>query len=118
MSWRPLLILFAATFAQAAERAGPTEFYVISDFFSDNGALFYYRVMEVKPDGSDSLIRYARIAPMDVSCLRKVVQAAEARVRNTSPAQLVKSNNPCAVKPAALHAALKNTRRPLVCLRP
>jgi TonB family protein len=36
-----------------------------------------------------------------------VVQAAETRVHGTSPAQLVKDNNPCAVKPRALRTALR-----------
>jgi len=59
-------------------------------------------------DGPDSIVRYIRVAPMSVDCSRRtVVQAAEVRVRNASPAQLVKSNNPCAVRPADLNAALK-----------
>jgi TonB family protein len=107
MPWRLLLIVFAAAIAQGAEPAGPSEFYVVSASFSDYGPAFYYRVIAVKPDGPDSLIRYARIAPMNLSCPRRIVQAAEARVRNTSPAQLVKSNNPCAVQPRALGSALK-----------
>ena len=107
MFWRLLLTVFAAAIAQGAEPAGPSEFYVVSASFSDYGPAFYYRVIAVKPDGPDSLVRYARIASMNLSCPRRIVQAAEARVRNTSPAQLVKGNNPCAVKPEALRAALK-----------
>lgn len=35
------------------------------------------------------------------------MQATEARIRDMSPAQLVKGSNPCAVTPQALHAALR-----------
>jgi TonB family protein len=40
-----------------------------------------------------------------------VVQSAEARVPNTSPGELVKATNPCAVKPAAVSATLKKYAR-------
>src|SRR6266496_3053308 len=113
MSWRLLLISIMATIAYGAKAPGPTEFYIVSAFFSDFGALFYYRVIEVKPDGSDSLIRYTRIAPIDVYCgsRRMIVQAAAARVHNTSPSQLVKSN-PCDVKPEAFQSLLRKYRQP------
>jgi TonB family protein len=98
----------AATIAHAAETAGPSEFYIVSVFFSDNGALFYYRVIDVQTDGPDSLIRYTRIAPTNDYCRnRTIVQTATARVRNMSPSQLVKGNNPCSVKPEKLDGALK-----------
>ncbi len=109
MFWPPLLALSitAATLAgQTAELAEPSEFYIVSESFSDNGALFYYRWIDVTPDGAGSLVRYARIAPFSPYCLRTIVQAAEAKVPNVSPAQLVKNNNPCDIKPSALHAAL------------
>ena len=110
-SWRLLLIGIAATIAQAKDLAGPSEFYVVSQFFSDYGALFYYRVIDVRPDGSDSLIRYLRIAPTNVFCPKLIVQAVEARMPNVSPAQLLKNNNPCSVKPASLRAAVKKYTR-------
>lgn len=107
---RLLLVASVAVLAQAAEPAGPSEFYVVSQFFSDNGALFYYRVIDVKQIGSDSVIRYVRIAPTNVHCPRKIIQVAEATVRDKTPAQLVGSNNPCAVKPKDLRAALNKHR--------
>jgi hypothetical protein len=61
MFWRLVLIGIALTFAQGAELTGPSEFHVVSVFFSDHGPLFYYRVTEVKQDGQDTLIRYARV---------------------------------------------------------
>jgi TonB family protein len=111
MFWRLLTIATMVVFAQGAELVGPSEFYVVSQFFSDNGAQFYYRVIDVKQDGSDSVIRYVRIAPTNVYCRRLIIQAAEARVRDKSPAQLAGRNNPCAVKPTALRAALGRYRQ-------
>jgi hypothetical protein len=59
---RLLLMAVAATLACGTETVGPSEFYAVSVFFSDSGALFYYRVIDVRPDGLDSLIRYTRVA--------------------------------------------------------
>ncbi len=110
MFWPTLLAVSigaAAVVGQGAELADPSEFYIVSEYFSDNGALFYYRLIDVRPDGPGSLVRYARIAPFSPYCSRTIVQAAEAKVPNISPAQLVKNNNPCGVSPKALHAALR-----------
>jgi hypothetical protein len=108
MSWRLLLIGLATSIAYGAETAGPSEFYVVSEFFSDDGALFYYRLIDVQPDGSDSLIRYIRIAPTNNYCRNwTIVQGVTARVRNVRPSQLVETNNPCAVKPENVDATVK-----------
>jgi len=111
MFWRLVLIGIAATLAQGAELTGPSEFYVVSVFFSDNGALFDYRVTEVKQDGHDTLIRYARVGWTNPNCPRLIVQAAKATAPNTSLAELVKDNNPCAVKPSAVRSELKKHAR-------
>jgi hypothetical protein len=106
---RPLLAVAAiATCAHAAELS---RFHVVSVFFSDNGALFYYRIIDVQPDGPGSLVRYIRVAPSNVYCPRKIIQAAESRVPNKSPAQLAGANNPCAVKPARLNTAIRKYRQ-------
>jgi TonB family protein len=107
MFQRLLFIGVAAILAASAKAAVPSEFYVVSVFFSDNCALFYYRILDVKQEGVDSLVRYVRIGPRSVSCPREIVQAVEARVANTTPAQLVEKNNPCAPKSVALKAAIK-----------
>jgi TonB family protein len=96
---------------QGAEQPGPSEFHVVSVFFSDNGAQFYYRIVDVTQEGSGSAIRVVRIAPSNVYCPRLIVQAAETVVRDRSPAQLAARNNPCAIKPAALTAALRKSRQ-------
>ena len=111
VSCRVLLIgLAAALLAQAAEGVGPSEFYAVSVSFSDYGLQYFYRVVDVKADGSDSLVRYVRVAPSNVYCPKMIVQAVEARIRNTSPIRLVR-NNPCAVTAATLHAALRMPNR-------
>ncbi len=107
-----LLLLGLVTFlAEAKDVAGPSQFYIVSTFFSDAGALFYYRLIDVRQEGSDAIIRYSRIAPVSEWCPRVMVQSAEARVANTSPAALVGTNNPCAVKTADLRAALKKYKQ-------
>jgi hypothetical protein len=100
-----------ALFAQGAGAVLPAQFYIVSAFFSDNGPAFYYRVIAVTQDGPDSVVRYSRIAPVNLYCPRMIVQSVEGRVPNTSPGQLVKANNPCAVKPSSLEAALKKYDR-------
>ncbi len=89
---------------------GPSGFYIVSESFSDDGAQFYYRLLDVKQDGPDSVVRYVRIAPTGF-CQRLVVQSAEARMRDTSPAQLAGKDNPCAVRPEALMTSLKRYAR-------
>lgn len=106
-----MVVASVAVIAQGAELVGPSRFYIVSEFFSDNGARLYYRLIDVSPDGSDSVIRYARIAPADAYCPHLGVQATEGRVRDESPAQLVGRNNPCAVEGASLRAALNEYRQ-------
>jgi hypothetical protein len=111
MLCRLLAAAAIALSAQAAQSPGPAHFYIVSRFFSDNGALYYYRILDAQPDGAGSLIRYARVAPASVYCRRMIIQAAEARVPDKSPAQLAGVNNPCAVKPARRHSAIERYRR-------
>lgn len=108
---RVLAIATLVLLARGVEPAGPSEFHVVSHFFSDDGALFYYRIVDVTQDGSDSVIRYTRIAPTNVYCPRLIIQSAEAKVRSKSPAQLVGTKNPCAVNSLALRAAVRKYRK-------
>jgi TonB family protein len=107
MLQRILITGILAILARGAEAPKPSGFYIVSVFFSDNGAQFYYRVIDVKQDGPGSLARYIRVAPSNLYCPRIVVQAAEARLHDKNPAQLLGGNNPCAVKPGSLRAVLK-----------
>jgi len=53
----------------------PSEFHIVSVSFSDFGPSFYYRVLDVKQDGTDSVVRYTRIAPVNIAyCPRQIVQ--------------------------------------------
>ncbi len=96
--WSRLLPLLAVGLSlHAAERPGPSRFYIVSQFFSDYGGFLYYRVLDVRPAGPDTLVRYIRVAPIDSFCLTgHTVQAMEFTVAHRSPAQLVEHNNPCA----------------------
>ena len=100
-----------AMMARGAAMPGPSQFYVVSVSFSDYGPSFYYRILDVKQDGPDSVVRYVRIAPVGIFCPKLAVQAVEARMRDTSPAQLAGKSNPCAVRPEALQTSLKPNRR-------
>jgi TonB family protein len=103
---RLFLITAMAIFAAHADSAGPQRFYMVSVAFS-NGPSFDYRILDVRQRGTDSVIRYIRIAPRKTSCAMKFVQAVEASIPNTTPAQLLEKNNPCGVHPGTLEAAIK-----------
>lgn len=97
--------------AQGANVPLPSRLYIVSEFFSDDGPSLYYRVTEVVPDGRDTIVRYTRIANSNIFCPRRIVQSAEARLRNRFPADLIKGNNPCAVKSEDLSRAVKQYPR-------
>jgi TonB family protein len=106
---RLVLLAVIATLAHAVE---PSRFYIISESFSDFGPAYYYRILDVQPQGNGSLIRYIRIAPGSVYCQRRIIQAVDTHVPDRAPAQLVGTNNPCDVKPARLQTVIrKYTRR-------
>src|ERR1700761_3402409 len=94
--------------AWCAEVPTPSRMYIVSASFSDFGVLYYYRVVDVHKDGPDVVIRYFRIGWTDPGfCPRKIVQSAEARLRNRTIKDLVKANNPCAVDSRDLAATVK-----------
>jgi hypothetical protein len=89
-----LLGLFAVSAVAAVE--GPSEFYVVSFVDHDGEGAWEYRILDVKQDGSDSLVRSILIAPVRLACPRRLtVRAVEARLSNVTPAQLTVSRNPC-----------------------
>src|SRR5258708_31860457 len=108
MIWRALLLGLYAVLGTGAEVEGPKELYIVSEFFSDAGPSFYYRAIEARPDGPDTVVRYMRIAPLNLVCSRHViVQSRETKLRNTSPADVVGQSKPCAVNSPAFETALK-----------
>ncbi len=86
----------------------PTDYYVVSELFSESAALWAWRILEVRPDGAGgSTVRFARIAAIDSACPRqKVVQAKQVRVEERKPESLLETANPCAVTPATLKQAI------------
>jgi len=107
MLQRMLIVAALAALAQATEAPSPSGFYIVSVFFSEAGPHYYYRVLDVRRDGADSVVRYIRVAPESLICPRVIVQAAETRLRDRSPADLVGADNPCAIDPRSFRAALK-----------
>lgn len=108
--WLSVLCVVAGI-AQGAEKVAPSQFYVVSASFSDYGPAFYYRVIEVWPDGPNSHVRYSRISTVNAYCPRMVIRSAEATLHNVSPGKLTKASNPCVVKPGALGELLKKYSR-------
>jgi len=105
---RLVLVGLLMAVGRTEEVAGPSNLQIVSVFFSDAGGLFYYRLIEVRQDGDDSVVRYSRVAPLRHACKLITVQSLETRASSTSPAQLLGTNNPCAIKPTALDEAIEH----------
>jgi len=95
MIWRALLVGLFAVLALGAEAERPSEFYVVSQFDSDLEGAWNYHILDVRADGPDSLVRYVLMTPVRLCPHSLTVRAAEARLPNTSPAQLTIDQNPC-----------------------
>lgn len=86
----------------------PRQLHLTAEFVSDYHPHLSQIILEATPAASDTLIREIRVAPLGNSCWRTItIKAAEARLKDTSPAQLVAQNNPCAVPPDSFREALK-----------
>jgi len=108
MRWHFWAMALMAISAWCAEVPTPSEMYIVSAEFSDFGALFYYRVVDVRADGPDVVIQYARVGWTNPRfCARKIVQESQVRLRNRTIEDLVKANNPCAIDPSNLAAEVK-----------
>lgn len=106
-------VMFIGLLAQAGEAVKPSQLYVVTQSFSDFGPQFFYRIVDVKQDGSDSIIRYVRLAQSNLYCAGwpMIVQAVERRITGKTPSDLFKRNNPCAVNPDELHIAARKYAR-------
>ena len=113
MTGRPvrwcLALASVLAMAQTAARPGPSELYIVTSAFSDNGPGSSYFLLELIPAGSDSLVRYTRIGAGNFFCPRLVVQTV-ARVVHKSVAALVAANDPCRFTANSLQAFLKPHR--------
>jgi TonB family protein len=107
MRWRLLITSIITVASPASEAVAPSHLYIVSEFSSDYGPAFYYRLIELNQDGPDSIVRYSRVAAVNLNCPRTIVQSAEARLRGKSPAELIRPINPCAIKPRTLKTALE-----------
>jgi len=108
MIWRILLLSLLGFLAGEAGAEWSSGYYVVSESFSDNGALFSYHVIEVKPDGPDTIVRYIRVAPLSKMCSRRViVEVRETKLRDTTPADVAGQSNPCHVDATAFDKALE-----------
>jgi TonB family protein len=112
MFWRILLLGLFGTLAKGANAARPSEFYIVLDGTyqqKHDGAVSYQELLAVTADGQDSVIRYVRIEQVFLSACGRglVVKAIEARLSETSPAELARETNPCISDSRALRAAQK-----------
>lgn len=106
MCWRVLILGTIAIASHGSEPVRASQFYAVSVSFSDLGPSLYYRVLDVTQEGPDIVVRYSRIARANLHCPRLIVESVEARVPHKTPGELTEANNPCAVEPRALNAAL------------
>ena len=88
MRWWLLITAIAAVVARAEEFSVPSQLYIVSVFLSPDVSAFHYRdrVVDVKPAGPDSLIRYSRVATVNLNCPRIIVQSATGRCTTRLPA--------------------------------
>lgn len=107
MCWRLLILGIMAVASHGSEPVRASQFYAVSVFFSDHGPSLYYRILDVTQDGPDTVVRYTRIAQANLHCPRLIVHSVDARVPNKTPGELTEANNPCAVEPRALNAAMR-----------
>lgn len=97
--------------AAAAPISQPKSFHLVSVAFSDHGASFYYRILDIQPDGqSGAIVTYSRIGPMDPSCHRPKIESIRATVKGRTPAELTGQDNPCNVNPVRLREAVNRYR--------
>jgi TonB family protein len=76
----------------------PSELYIVRQGISDMMPGWFHYLMIVKPDGRDVVVKLVRVAPLGQVCSNVVtVKSAEARLRDTTVADLIKHNNPCAI---------------------
>lgn len=89
----------------------PTDFYIVWEVVSDASPFWYHYILDVKPDGRDSVVRYIRIAPDGPCPGSVVVQAQTARLPDVSPSDLASSYNLCAADTTALNRRLQKRIR-------
>ena len=100
-------ILCAALAGNFSFAQGLTQFYVTATAISDTPPFGSDFVLDVTPKGADVRVRYIRIGPLGSGCWRTItVKAVETMLRDTTPAKIVGTNNPCAVSPEVFSETL------------
>jgi hypothetical protein len=104
----------AAGIAQLTQIAASTEltrFYAVSQTFWDNGPMWDYHILEAKRVGNETLVRDILIVSAQSPCgLSCTVKAKIKQLHNTTPAELVGDNNPCAIDQREIRRELRRTR--------
>lgn len=104
-----LLLGLLGVFAEGVNAEEPSEFYIVSFVDHDVVGAWEYRILDVKQDGLDSLVRSILIGPVRPECPRRLtVRAAEARLPNISPDQLTANQNPCNGNPRSEDKATRS----------
>jgi hypothetical protein len=85
----------------------PSRFYIVTDVFSDAAPFWFHYILDVKMEGTDTMVRYIRVAPLNHWCAGVVtVKAVEARLKNMTPSGIVGRTNPCRTDQRRLEQAL------------
>ncbi len=104
---RVLILLAMTAAAGRADSAKLQEFYIVTASSTDYIPGGADTLLHAWQDGVDTLVRYVNIEYVNASTPRPLVQAAETRMHNMSPANLVKGAYLCAVNQGTLDAAVK-----------
>lgn len=90
----------------------PSQFYAISYTFWDNGPAWDYHIIDVKQQGSDTVVRDILVISERTYCGATCrVKAKTKTLRNTTPDALVSDNNPCAVDQKELRREIQRSKR-------
>ena len=94
--------------------SGPTRFCAMRHSFWDDGPMWDYHILDVKPEGNGALVRDILVVSVNTPCgATCTVRAKTRHVPNASPAELAGDNNPCAVDPGELQQVLRQSKEAL-----
>ena len=88
--------------------AEPSEFYIVSEGFSDAIPGWHRSVLEVKPHGDEVLVRYIRSGPASRICKNAAsIITASTRLTDTSLRLVTHGLNPCDMNQASVGRAIR-----------
>lgn len=110
-----VLLLSEALTASQPKRevsARLNEFYIVRQAISDAGPHWFEYILDVSPDKDGTTIKYIRIAPLNPWCADSVtIKAAIAHLKDTSPKEVVGTDDPCLLGLDEFRQALDDSRR-------